>query len=76
MKAKIFNQFSAIVTLAIAFVFVVGCEGPMGPAGADGIDGMDGMDGIDGNVTCLACHSDGNIQAVNQQFVESVHSGW
>ncbi len=75
MKAKISNQFSAIGALAIAFVLIVGCEGPMGPAGADGIDGMDGMDGIDGNVTCLSCHSDGNIQAVNQQFVESVHSG-
>ncbi|MEP1095578.1 MAG: hypothetical protein ABJG78_10735 [Cyclobacteriaceae bacterium] len=75
MKAHIFNRFSVITLMALVFGFVAGCEGPMGPAGADGVDGMDGMDGVDGDVTCLVCHSDGNIQSVNQQFVESVHSG-
>jgi hypothetical protein len=73
MKASIFKQSSVIAMLVSAFVFV-NCEGPMGPGGADGIDGMDGMDGIDGNVTCLECHSDGNIQSVKEQFYQSVHS--
>ncbi len=63
--------------LIMAFFLFFSCEGPVGPAGADGtdgLDGVDGVDGIDGDVSCTACHSDGSIQVVNQQFVESQHS--
>jgi len=71
MKARIYHKISAIALLALAFVFVVSCEGPEGVAG---LDGVDGIDGVDGNLTCLVCHSDGNIQSVKEQFHQSVHS--
>jgi hypothetical protein len=57
----------------LAFV-VMSCEGPMGPDGTAGIDGVNGVDGIDGNVTCLACHSDDNMNAITHQFSGSQHT--
>lgn len=51
-------------------LFFMSCEGPAGPAG---IDGMDGQDGANGEVTCLVCHAGENIQAVTEQFSQSVH---
>ena len=48
-------------------------EGPMGPPGEDGEDGADGRDGVDGKVTCMACHSSDNIEAVQAQFSMSGH---
>ncbi|MCP4458427.1 MAG: hypothetical protein GY816_10460 [Cytophagales bacterium] len=68
MKSKFYYPFSTLAMIALALFFVVGCEGPMGPEGADGTDG------IDGNLTCLECHSEGNIQTVKEQFYQSVHS--
>ena len=49
-------------------MFLSSCEGPAGPAGTDGTNG------VDGNVTCLVCHSDDNMTAVQQQFAGSQHS--
>lgn len=74
----------SIVTLLCGFAILLAgalmmssCEGPEGPAGADGTDGVagvDGLDGVDGNVTCLVCHSDDNMNAIQHQFVQSQHS--
>ena len=82
MKKKITR-----ITLLGGFALLIGgalffssCEGPAGPAGADGtdgvdgVDGTDGQDGADGNVTCMVCHSDENLNAIQHQFVQSQHS--
>lgn len=62
------------IVFAVSFAaFFASCEGPMGPPGLDGADGADGDDGIDGNVTCMECHSSGNIQDKLEQFNQSVH---
>ena len=73
MKTHTKNLPIAIFAM-ILFAFF-SCEGPAGSDGLAGTDGVDGADGIDAQVSCLECHGDGSIQAVNQQFVESVHSG-
>ncbi|RLD86683.1 MAG: hypothetical protein DRJ07_00185 [Bacteroidetes bacterium] len=69
------KAFFILFTCCAAIMFT-SCEGPMGPAGTDGVDGLagsDGTDGVDGNVTCLVCHSGDNMQAVKEQFYQSVH---
>jgi len=77
MKTKKITRLLTLAFCAIAFAFVTSCEGPQGPAGADGTDGLPGSDGtpgVDGNVTCLECHSGENMQAIKEQFYQSVHS--
>lgn len=74
MKTNKIFQFLTIGISVVAFAFFVSCEGPVGPVGPIGLAGTDGTDGVDGNVTCLACHSTGNIQNVKEQFSQSVHS--
>jgi hypothetical protein len=68
------SKIALTFLLAIFFIAFIGCEGPKGAAGAAGTDGTDGLDGADGNVTCLVCHSDGNLQAIRHQFAGSQHA--
>ena len=65
MKFK--NLFTAM-TLFIAMMFFVACEGPEGPAGKDGTDGQDGADG---GTQCTACHNMSTDLAVKIQQWES-----
>ncbi len=73
MKTNIY-VLSTIIFCALAFAFVPSCVGPAGEDGIAGADGTDGIDGTDGNATCMDCHSSGNIQSINEQFTQSVHS--
>ncbi len=65
------SKIALTFLLAIFFIAFIGCEGPKGAAGTDGADGLDGADG---NVTCLVCHSDGNLEAKRSEFAMSQHS--
>lgn len=58
----------AIAVFTLLFIFFIGCEGPEGPAGTDGTDG------VDGNITCLACHSEDNLNMKRTEFAMSQHS--
>ena len=79
-KISLITVLGGFAILIAGALLISSCEGPAGPAGADGtdgingVDGQDGQDGADGNVTCLVCHSEGNMEAVQQQFSMSQHS--
>ncbi|PLX16916.1 MAG: hypothetical protein C0599_14445 [Salinivirgaceae bacterium] len=51
-------------------VTLISCEGPEGPAG---MDGADGTDGVDGNVSCLSCHTQVKMDAIEDAFAEHKH---
>ena len=82
---KLLLSFVAIATFAL-FISCEGPEGPVGPAGTDGTNGIDGVDGtdgvngtdgtdgVDGNVSCLVCHTQANMDAVNSEYALSGHS--
>lgn len=80
MKTKKITQLLTLAFCAIAFAFVTSCEGPAGPtgpAGADGINGTNGTDGtpgVDGNVSCLECHTQAGMDALNAMYVQSGHA--
>lgn len=75
-KSSFFWMLSILMVFAIA---MTNCtkEGPAGPAGADGVDGVDGTDGtdgVDGNSTCLECHTQVNMDAINAAYAEHKHA--
>lgn len=57
---KLLLGFAAIAAMSV----FMSCEGPAGPAGEDGVDG---------EVTCLACHAENTIVAIQAQFAQSIH---
>lgn len=75
---NMYKLFSGIVAIA-AMSMLFSCEGPAGPAGKDGEDGVDGIDGTDGtpgvagNLSCLVCHTQENMDAINNQYAISGH---
>ena len=73
-KISLISVLGGFAILLAGALVISSCEGPQGPAGTDGKDGTDGTNGVDGNVTCLACHSEGNMEAIQQQFAGSQHS--
>jgi hypothetical protein len=66
--------------VASLVLFIIPACVKEGPPGLDGLDGADGAngangaDGADGNVTCIACHSESNMAAVEDQYEMSVHA--
>ncbi|HAM99117.1 MAG TPA: hypothetical protein DCQ26_10965 [Marinilabiliales bacterium] len=66
---KMYKLFSGVVAIA-AMSMLVSCEGPAGPAGADGTDGTDG---VAGNLSCLECHTQENMDAIQSQYSISGH---
>lgn len=89
MKTNKFFQLFTLVICAVAFAFVTGCEGPEGPMGpggtngtngtngtdgADGANGTDGTNGVDGNVSCLVCHTQVGMDAINASYALSGHA--
>ncbi len=65
-----YNTFFKLILFGFVGAFIVtSCtkEGPVGAAGADGTNG------IDGNQSCLACHSQANVDAVRTQYAASGH---
>lgn len=76
-----YNSFFKFILFGFICAFLASScvkEGPMGPAGADGNDGVngtDGTDGVDGNQTCLVCHTQANMDAIEMQYALSSHGG-
>jgi hypothetical protein len=69
---KMFKFLTGVVAIA-AVSMLVSCEGPEGPAGKDGMDGTDGTDGVAGNLSCLECHTQVNMDAIQSQYSVSGH---
>jgi len=67
-----YKFFSGVVAI-VAMSMLVSCEGPEGPAGKDGVDGTDGTDGVAGNLSCLECHTQVNMDAIQSQYSISGH---
>lgn len=66
-----YYTFFKLILVGFIFAFLAtSCtkEGPMGLAGADGTNG------VDGNQSCLACHSQANMNAVETQYAASSHA--
>ncbi len=79
MKLRKITKLFVLAFFALIVASSCVKEGPMGPGGLDGADGANGADGsdgtngVDGNVTCLACHSKANMDAVNAEYETSTH---
>jgi hypothetical protein len=79
--AYLFSLATAAVILSLALT--TGCEGPAGPAGAagaagengiDGENGADGTAGVAGNEVCLTCHNLAVKDAIETQYLTSLHA--
>jgi hypothetical protein len=71
MNSKSLLKISLL--LLSLMVFFASCvkEGPMGLSGEDGKDGVAGADGKDANATCLTCHLETNMKAIEAQYESS-----
>jgi len=58
---KLFTIMSMAIIAGALIISSCTKEGPQGPAG------------VDGNVTCLACHTDANMDVINASFATSSH---
>lgn len=76
MKTNRILQYLAMLTCAVMFAFVTGCEGPegpVGPKGDPGDDGTNGTNGADANETCKLCHNPESVDLISTQFQLSKH---
>jgi hypothetical protein len=72
MMKKMYNVLLGVAAI-VAMSFFVSCEGPAGPAGTDGVDGTDGTPGVAGNLSCLECHTQAGMDAIENEYATSGH---
>jgi hypothetical protein len=85
MKQKSIFKLFLLAVLCIFMAASCTKEGPQGANGlngenggngingVDGTDGTDGTDGVDGNMSCLACHTQAGMNALEALYTFSGH---
>jgi len=66
---RMYSLFLSLAAFAALSIFT-SCEGPAGPAGKDGTDGTPG---VAGNLSCLECHTEANMDAIQSEYAGSGH---